>query len=215
MWCKRHTAGLTYHMSSARLCGLRRILRVLRIFRMRRIMQRWAEGAVTEAASKLFITLLSILLIGAGMFYEMERYGVSCNRNLGLGALRAWRVSTVLTESSLCSAGPEPTYAQQCRLHNCAQHTVVPGVCRFLLITPLWCACCVVSLNVFNSLSQMSTFSFTKPSTGHLSPSQLWAMVGVGSRQDNHAVSIPIELDRIITSSTCLQCMYGLQRMTE
>jgi hypothetical protein len=54
-----------------------RILRVLRIFRMKHIMRRYADNAVMEAASKLGITLLSILLISAGMYYELEKYGVS------------------------------------------------------------------------------------------------------------------------------------------
>jgi hypothetical protein len=48
-----------------------RILRVLRVLKMKRLMRRWAEGAVTEAATKLGITLMSILLIAAGMFYEV------------------------------------------------------------------------------------------------------------------------------------------------
>eukprot|EP00775_Hariotina_reticulata_P006540 gene6540-6766_t len=52
-----------------------RILRVLRVFRMRNIMRRHLEGAVTEAAAKLAMSLLSILFIAAGMFFELEKYG--------------------------------------------------------------------------------------------------------------------------------------------
>jgi hypothetical protein len=56
-----------------------RILRVLRVFRMKNIMQRHIEGAVVEAAGKLIFSLISIIFIAAGLFYELEKYGVrSC-----------------------------------------------------------------------------------------------------------------------------------------
>jgi hypothetical protein len=54
-----------------------RILRVLRVFRMKHIMRRHLEGAVMEAAGKLVFSLLSIMFIAAGLFYELEKYGVS------------------------------------------------------------------------------------------------------------------------------------------
>jgi hypothetical protein len=54
-----------------------RILRVLRVFRMRNIMRRHLQGAVNEAAAKLAMSMLSILFIAAGMFFELEKYAVS------------------------------------------------------------------------------------------------------------------------------------------
>lgn len=54
-----------------------RILRVLRVFRMKNIMQRHIEGAVVEAAGKLVFSLISIIFIAAGLFFELEKYGVS------------------------------------------------------------------------------------------------------------------------------------------
>lgn len=57
------------------LVCVRRILRVLRVFRMKHIMRRHLEGAVMEAAGKLVFSLLSIMFIAAGLFYELERYG--------------------------------------------------------------------------------------------------------------------------------------------
>lgn len=55
-----------------------RILRVVRVFSFNKAMRRHMEGAVTEAASMLGLTLLCILLIAAGLFYELEKYGVGC-----------------------------------------------------------------------------------------------------------------------------------------
>lgn len=49
---------------------------MLRVFRMKHIMRRHLEGAVTEAAGKLVFSLLSVLFIAAGLFYELEKYGV-------------------------------------------------------------------------------------------------------------------------------------------
>lgn len=45
---------------------------------MKHIMRRHLEGAVMEAAGKLVFSLLSIMFIAAGLFYELEKYGVSC-----------------------------------------------------------------------------------------------------------------------------------------
>lgn len=50
---------------------------MLRVFRMKHIMRRHLEGAVMEAAGKLVFSLLSIVFIAAGLFYELEKYGVS------------------------------------------------------------------------------------------------------------------------------------------
>jgi hypothetical protein len=44
---------------------------------MKNIMQRHIEGAVVEAAGKLIFSLISIIFIAAGLFYELEKYGVS------------------------------------------------------------------------------------------------------------------------------------------
>lgn len=54
-----------------------RVLRVLRIFKAKRLIRHYLESAVVEAASRLGITLVSLLLIGAGLYYELEKYGVS------------------------------------------------------------------------------------------------------------------------------------------
>lgn len=53
-----------------------RILRVLRVFRMKHIMRRHLEGAVMEATAKLVFSLLSVLFISAGLFYELEKHAV-------------------------------------------------------------------------------------------------------------------------------------------
>lgn len=50
---------------------------MLRVFRMKHIMRRHMEGAVVEAAGKLVFSLLSIVFIAAGLFFELEKYGVS------------------------------------------------------------------------------------------------------------------------------------------
>ena len=93
---QKHTAACSLLEDSARMLGAcfvagvvrrrlccnnhhlvcaRRILRVLRVFRMKHIMRRHLEGAVMEAAGKLVFSLLSIMFIAAGLFYELERYG--------------------------------------------------------------------------------------------------------------------------------------------
>jgi hypothetical protein len=53
-----------------------RILRVLRVLRMKQVVRRHLDSAVSEAAVKLGFTLLCILLIAAGLFYELQKYGV-------------------------------------------------------------------------------------------------------------------------------------------
>lgn len=42
---------------------------------MENVMQRHLEGAVVEAATKLVFTLISILFIAAGLFYEVRDLG--------------------------------------------------------------------------------------------------------------------------------------------
>ena len=49
---------------------------MLRVFRVKHVVRRHLEGIVTEAISELGISLLCILLIGAGLYYELEKYGV-------------------------------------------------------------------------------------------------------------------------------------------
>jgi hypothetical protein len=44
---------------------------------MKHIMRRHLEGAVVEAAGKLVFSLFSIMFIAAGLFFELEKYGVS------------------------------------------------------------------------------------------------------------------------------------------
>jgi hypothetical protein len=51
---------------------------------MKHIMRRHLEGAVVEAAGKLVFSLLSIVFIAAGLFYELEKYGVSTDHLHGL-----------------------------------------------------------------------------------------------------------------------------------
>lgn len=49
---------------------------MLRVLRMKQVVRRHMSSAVTEAAVKLGFTLLCILLIAAGLFYELQKYGV-------------------------------------------------------------------------------------------------------------------------------------------
>lgn len=49
---------------------------MLRVFKMKHVMQRHLEGQVVEAAGKLMFTLLSLLFVAAGLFYELEKYAV-------------------------------------------------------------------------------------------------------------------------------------------
>lgn len=49
---------------------------MLRVFRAKHIMRRHLEGAVAEAATQLALALLCILLIAAGFYYELEKFGV-------------------------------------------------------------------------------------------------------------------------------------------
>jgi hypothetical protein len=57
---------------------------MLRIFKAKRLLRHYLENAVVEAASRLGITMVSLLLVAAGLFYELEKYGVSrpCSRHL-------------------------------------------------------------------------------------------------------------------------------------
>lgn len=57
---------------------------MLRVFQMGHVMQRHLEGAVVEAAGKLIFSLLSILFIAAGLFYEVGR------QNSGLVLVGVW-----------------------------------------------------------------------------------------------------------------------------
>eukprot|EP00879_Flechtneria_rotunda_P032244 GHRR01035417.1.p1 GENE.GHRR01035417.1~~GHRR01035417.1.p1 ORF type:complete len:198 (+),score=36.88 GHRR01035417.1:450-1043(+) len=55
-----------------------RIMRVARIFRLKDTFKEQLQGRVTEAALKLALCLVTVLVVAAGLFYELERYGVRC-----------------------------------------------------------------------------------------------------------------------------------------
>lgn len=67
---------MLYVAEFALICMTCRILRVLRVFRMRHVVARHMEGAVVEAAGKLIFSLVSILFIAAGLFYEVSWHTV-------------------------------------------------------------------------------------------------------------------------------------------
>ncbi len=74
---------------------------------MKHIMQRHLEGVVTEAAGKLVFSLLSMLFIAAGLFYELEKYGVS-QGGKERGSHEGWQIFWVLP-SIICM-----TKVEQC-----------------------------------------------------------------------------------------------------
>eukprot|EP00879_Flechtneria_rotunda_P031417 GHRR01034323.1.p1 GENE.GHRR01034323.1~~GHRR01034323.1.p1 ORF type:complete len:369 (+),score=71.72 GHRR01034323.1:1198-2304(+) len=76
-----------------------RIMRVARIFRLKDTFKEQLQGRVTEAALKLALCLVTVLVVAAGLFYELERYGPDASNQQGLEFHEAlyWAAVTVTT----------------------------------------------------------------------------------------------------------------------
>lgn len=138
-----------------------RILRVLRVLKMRRLMRRWVEAAVTEAATKLGVTLVCVVLIAAGMFYELERYGVSSGAGgEGRGGEDTQdKKQGVLRKRQQAAARAADETVSNCSCKAVAVHTL-PVHRQQLSVLVLPCCVCVspfVASSAFNSRSWMWT----------------------------------------------------------